>query len=267
MVDGVGTTKYTYSASGQMLTEDGPFASDTVTNTYWNRLRVNMNLQQPTGVWTNQFGYDYTRRLLDVTSPAGEFDYQYQDGLPSKLVQKLSLPNTSYITNTYDGNARVLGTYLKNSSDTTLDSAAYGYNKGNQRVTWTNASGTHVSYAYDGIGQLTNDTGTGGYAYDAAWNLEDGFSVDEKNQLTSGPNGAMFGYDANGNLTQQDYFGVDMYYDFFQYFSYDDENRLTSIEWDMENVDTLVYFKREQFAYDGLGRLRQRIECEWDGEE
>jgi hypothetical protein len=48
MVDGIGTTKYTYNAAGQLLTEDGPFASDTVANTYANRLRVGLSLQQPT---------------------------------------------------------------------------------------------------------------------------------------------------------------------------------------------------------------------------
>ena len=40
VVDGIGTTIYSYSAAGQLLTEDGPFASDTVTNTYSSRLRV-----------------------------------------------------------------------------------------------------------------------------------------------------------------------------------------------------------------------------------
>ena len=37
MVDEVGTTRYSYDAAGQLLTEDGPFTSDTVTNTYSNR--------------------------------------------------------------------------------------------------------------------------------------------------------------------------------------------------------------------------------------
>jgi hypothetical protein len=39
MLDGLGTTRYTYTASGQLLTEDGPFPSDTVTYSYANRLR------------------------------------------------------------------------------------------------------------------------------------------------------------------------------------------------------------------------------------
>ena len=37
MVDAAGSTKYTYTAGNQLLTEDGPFASDTLTNTYCKR--------------------------------------------------------------------------------------------------------------------------------------------------------------------------------------------------------------------------------------
>lgn len=71
MVDIVGTTKFTYTAGNQLLTEDGPFASDTITNTYVNRLRTELDLQQLTGVWTNAFAYDAAKRLTNVVSPAG----------------------------------------------------------------------------------------------------------------------------------------------------------------------------------------------------
>ena len=43
MVDAVGTTVYGYGAGGELWTENGPFDSDTVTNTYQNRLRVASN--------------------------------------------------------------------------------------------------------------------------------------------------------------------------------------------------------------------------------
>src|SRR5438034_3739369 len=93
-VDGVGTNNYTYSAAGQLLTEDGPFASDTVTNTYSSRLRVALGLQQPTGAWTNGFIWDPAKRLTNLTSQAGSFAYIYS---PARLVQQLNLPNSSYV--------------------------------------------------------------------------------------------------------------------------------------------------------------------------
>ncbi len=75
MVDAMGVTRYSYTAGNQLLTEDGPFDSDTVTNSYVNRLRTKMTLQQPSGRWTNAFGYDAAARLTNVTSPAGAFGY------------------------------------------------------------------------------------------------------------------------------------------------------------------------------------------------
>ena len=64
MVDAAGTTKYSYTAVNQVLTEDGPFSSDIVTNLYNNGLRVGLALQQPTGLWTNGFAYDISAVIL-----------------------------------------------------------------------------------------------------------------------------------------------------------------------------------------------------------
>ncbi|HTI97892.1 MAG TPA: hypothetical protein VL527_03235 [Dongiaceae bacterium] len=44
LVNAAGTTKHAYTASGQLWTEDGPFASDTVTNTYQSHLRTALSL-------------------------------------------------------------------------------------------------------------------------------------------------------------------------------------------------------------------------------
>jgi YD repeat-containing protein len=86
MVDSVGTTKYTYTAAGQLFTEDGPFASDTVTNTYVNRLRTALGLQRPSGKWTNGFAYDLARRLTNVVSPAGSFTNLFSAGSTTRLL-------------------------------------------------------------------------------------------------------------------------------------------------------------------------------------
>ncbi len=49
MVDAAGATKYSYTLGNQLLTEISPFSSGGLTNTYVNRLRTSLSLQQPTG--------------------------------------------------------------------------------------------------------------------------------------------------------------------------------------------------------------------------
>ena len=154
-VDAADTTVYSYTAGNQLLTEDGPFASNNVTSTYINRLRTALSLQQPTGSWTNGLGYDSARRLTNVISPAGTFNYTYVSSLPSLLVRKLALPNTAFITNNFDSVARLLDTSLKNSSGTTLDSYAYVYDPANERTNLTRLDNSTVAFTYDKIGQLT----------------------------------------------------------------------------------------------------------------
>ncbi|HEX5218590.1 MAG TPA: hypothetical protein VFZ59_03395, partial [Verrucomicrobiae bacterium] len=177
MVDAAGTTAYTYASGGQLYTEDGPFADDTVTNTFNNRLRVGMDLKQPTGVWTNAFGYDTAKRLTSVTSPAGAFGYVLADLEPSRLPIRLDLPNSNYITNVYDLNARLWSTMLKKSDHSTLNSHTYAYNAANQRTQQAfGPVGSTYNYSYDSIGQLkVADSASAsedrGYAYDSAWNL------------------------------------------------------------------------------------------------
>ena len=261
MVDSAGTTKYSYTAGNQLLSEGGVFASDMVTNTYMNRRRVGLRLQQPSGVWTNGFGWDAAGRLTNVLSPAGSFVYTYRalsGGFAGRLVQELGLPNGAYITNFYDAVARLGGATLKSSGGTTLDAALYGYNVGNQRTAYTNATGTNVLCTYDYIGQLKTGLSSAssenrGYAYDGAWNLNwrtnngstVAFWVNGLNELTN-LTGYSLSYDANGNLltnpaTQLSY-------------TYDDENRLVGV------VSYVHLSFSTGFIYDGLGRLRERDE-------
>ena len=259
MVDTAGTTVYTYTTGGQLWTEDGPFASDTVTNTYSNHRRVGFGLQQPSGAWTNAFGYDGAGRLINVTSAAGTFAYLYPSGIQN-LISSILLPNTSRITNTYDSVARLLTTKLITSSQTVLDSYAYGYNTANQRTGVTRTDGSTVGYTYDPAGQLTVANSSvnpedRGYAYDAAGNLRwrtnngavSGFLVNNKNELTNAPSPVgEITYDANGNaLTNVD--GI--------VYVYDDENRLVAA---YDSSSAAAFYT--QFVYDGLGRLRRRLE-------
>ena len=281
MVDSLGTTHYTYDAAGQLLTSSGPFSSDTLTNTYSNRRRVALALQEPSGhVWTNGFGWDLAARLTSVASPAGAFAYAYtalDSTFSGRLVQELGLPSGAYITNFYDPVARLVGTVLESSGSSALDAALYGCNEGNERTAYTNAAGAYDLYTYDPIGQLKVGTSSTvsedrGYGYDAAWNLNyltnNGstitYSVDGQNQLTA-VGGTPCLYDANGNLVRAGSATSGMYLTY----TYDDENRLTevatnyaAIQEPQGGVPALLVSNpwKSDLVYDGLGRLRKRLE-------
>jgi YD repeat-containing protein len=194
MIDAVGTTRYTYTDFGALLSEDGPWDSDTVSYGYTtNRLRSGLHLLQPNASdWDVSYGYDKADRLTSVTSPAGTFSCQY-DPMCHLLVNKLSLPNSAYITNTFDALGRLTGTYLKNSSHNLLNAHEYALDETSRRtnqvriVTGTNVTSApitnSVAYTYDRIGQLKTAFGKEsggstnrvherfGYAYDDANNL------------------------------------------------------------------------------------------------
>jgi RHS repeat-associated protein len=216
MVDGIGTTRYSYDSVGQLLSEDGPWTSDTVSYTYANRLRTGLSVQAPNASpWTQSYGYDAARRLDSLASAAGTFSYGYTGvvaGASGSLVRRLSLPNGAWITNTYDRVARLRLTALENAANPAdphhggggLDSWFYTYNAGNQRTFVVRTDASSVAYTYDEIGQLKtakgrDDSGTHrlheqfGYVYDAAGNLNwrtnnallQEFKVNDLNELTN----------------------------------------------------------------------------------
>lgn len=183
MIDGTGTNRYTYDGLGQLLSEGGLWSNDTVNYSYNSGLRASLIIRQPDAdSWEQTYNYDNARRLTKIVSPAGAFRYAY-DPTCHLRAGNLSLPNGSNITNTYDGNARLLSTELMNSSATVLNSHSYVYNVGNQRTQQTFTFTNYETYAYDKIGQLIATAGAefGGvtnrlleqmsYGYDAAHNL------------------------------------------------------------------------------------------------
>jgi RHS repeat-associated protein len=209
MADGIGTTTFSYTPLGQLESESGPWASDTITYAYSDQLKTGLDLQQPNASdWVQTYGYDSANRLNATASPAGEFGYAYNPGLignsSSGLVARISLPNLAFITNTYDNNGRMLGTWLYNSGLNNLDSSVYTNNVGNQRVSLTRTGENTANYTYDPIGQVIADLAsetTGAtrwneqlkYGFDPAGNLNyrtnnaliQNFSVNADNELTT----------------------------------------------------------------------------------
>jgi len=190
MVDGVGTTRFTYTASGRLDAEDGPWTSDTVSRSYIEGQRSALSLQQPAAsAWSQTYGHDAARRMQTRTSPAGAFGYEYPVGTgstPSDLFRKLTLPNGSAISNAFDTLARLTKTTLYSQWREPLDGYGYAHDKWGQRTNVTRTLGatrSTLALAYDASGQLKTARAFEsnglpryneqlGYAYDAANNLQ-----------------------------------------------------------------------------------------------
>jgi RHS repeat-associated protein len=226
IVDGVGSTAFTWTDGDQLASEDGPWADDTVSYSYTDRLRSAFTVLQPnTSPWSQSYGYDAFSRLINVTSAAGSFGYEYPNGYngpgASDRVLKLTMPGNDsnngrdfYIANTYDGLARLTGTRLVtplNPYSTPANVHQYSYDLSSQRTAMTNLSGDFRLYTYDKIGQLQTAKGYEadntprlqeqfGYAYDAAWNLSQRtngylvqtFNVNSLNELTTATRSGTF---------------------------------------------------------------------------
>jgi len=76
--------------------------------------------------------------------------------------------------------------------------------------------------------------------------------VDGRNELTNWPTGPC-AYDADGNLTNKTFASGGRVLSY----AYDDEDRLTQV------ADNVSYTFRTLFVYDGIGRLRSRLEYSW----
>jgi RHS repeat-associated protein len=297
MVDAAGATKYTYEAFGAVSAEDGPWDNDTVSYTYDSGRRAcALSVDAPNDTaWSQTYAYDAVGRLTMVTGPSGTFGYDYHTGLsgysPASLVRRISLPNTSAITNHYDSRGRLLGGWLRNSGGAVLSKCEYILNDLDQRTNAVRADGSFVDYTYDDLGQLKTALAkeSGGvtnrwheqfrYAYDAAGNLTNriqdrltnSFTLNSLNQLTGGSRAGKFtvaGTAASATNVTVNGGSAALYLDFTfastNHSLTDGTNTFTAIGQDTlgrcdTNIATAYLPSTPTFVYDSSGNLT------WDG--
>jgi RHS repeat-associated protein len=168
MVDGVGATTYSYDVAGQLLTEDGPWADDTVSYTYNNRLRASVSVLAPNAsAWVQSYGYDGAKRLRSVASPAGTLTVAGTTTSPATNVTVNGQVAALY----GDATFAAAGFTLANGTNTitAIGTDNYGRSATNVSVSYLPSP---VSFTYDLNGNLTGD-GLRCFAYD------------DENQLTS----------------------------------------------------------------------------------
>src|SRR5262249_25676785 len=130
MVDGIGTTSYTYYSVGvlgalQMASAVGPLPNATVTYTYDELGRLLTRAINGTANQTTQT-YDPLGRVITEVNPLGTFNYGY-DGVISRLAS-VTFPNGQTATYTYfgdAGNRRVSTLQYKNPDGTNLSKFDY----------------------------------------------------------------------------------------------------------------------------------------------
>jgi RHS repeat-associated protein len=207
MADQVGTTTFTWTSNSQLATETSPWATNTVSYGYNQGHRTSLTLTQPSGSWSQTYGYDNAWRMTSITSPAGTFDYAYPSPTNQYRVGSISLPNGASVLNQYDSLSRMTSTALMNFWGHTLDGYVYGLDALGLRTNMIRQLGlatNTVSIGYDPIDELASWTaketnGTSrlneqlGYGYDAGNNLNlrtnnalvQTFTVNSLNQLNT----------------------------------------------------------------------------------
>ncbi len=208
MVDAAGASFLGYTPVGQLQSEYGRWANDTVSIGYTQQLRQALSLAQPGGAnWSQIYGYDTAFRLQSLAASSGAFAYGYGTANPaSALVRTLGLPNGAWVTNHYDSLDRLDYTGLLDRWGHVLDGYGYTGDPLGLRTNLTRNLGlttNSLGVGYDSIGQLVFWSGkeTGGALRQ---NEQFGFGYDRAHNLNSRTNGALiqtFNTDVVNQLT------------------------------------------------------------------
>lgn len=164
MVDGTGTTSYTYKAvgvlgAGQVSSVDGPLADDLITYTFDELGRTTVRAIHG-GSNTTTWSYDALGRITSEENLLGTFTYTY-DGVTGRLAH-VSYPNgqtTTYSYLTAGGDNRLQTIHHKHAGGATLSKFDYSHDSVGNVVTWRqerNATAVLWRYGYDDANHLTS---------------------------------------------------------------------------------------------------------------
>lgn len=163
MVDGNGTTSYTYKAAntdgaGKLASVDGPFSSDTIAYTYDELGRVIARMLNGSGT---EITYDALGRLSQLEFPIGAFDYTYAGH--TGRVSTVTYPNDQTSTYSYfddEHDFRLQTIHHKNPSAATLSKFDYTYDTVGNILTWrqerAGSAAKIYAFTHDLVDQLTS---------------------------------------------------------------------------------------------------------------
>ena len=254
----IGDNEYTYNSNGQLTSKtDG--AGNEVNYTYNSNYLLSS--VATTGVSVS-YTYDKYGRIQTVTDLEGNVTtYTYDD---VGNLETVTYPNGVVTTYGYDSTNLIISIYTENADGDVLQDYIYTRDV-NGNITEADEGGRVVSYEYDALGRLTQETVVDSsgthvteYSYDANSNrlskTVDGvvtnYTYNEINQLVQAGN-TTYTYDNSGNLVAQSENGV-----LVASYEYDDFNRLIQVTTIGDTGNTIY-----EFAYDAAGnRISKTID-------
>ncbi|TDL76108.1 DNRLRE domain-containing protein [Peribacillus frigoritolerans] len=226
------TTTYTYDKNNR-LTKEEEGTSNSISYGYDANSNLN-SLTVTTGATsiTNEYSYNSLDQVTALTrNGVNQAKFIYDE---SGNTISTSKSNGTYASFDYDEANRLKSVKNYNAAGALLDSYTYTYDANGNHTRVVTSSGT-ISYQYDALNQLTNETLADGttisYEYDKVGNrtkkivtqggttTTTNYTYDAANQLTA-VNGQAYTYDMNGNLKDN---GAKTYI-------YDVENRLIEVK-------------------------------------
>ena len=250
MVDGVGTTSYSYDADGRLTGIERPLGG--AINYGYGADGKLTSITTPHGALSYQ--YDAMARVSQLEAPQGTFEFGY-DAI-GNLVERTFPSGASSLVG-YDARNRAQSVSHLAPDASVLAAFDYTRTDRGRVATVTELGGATESYDYDGIGRLVREERTGAdpyvveYEYDAVGNLtrrvEDGtataFSYDVNGQLLAAGS-TTFTYDGRGNRIERNDGGTVTTY------VWDALNRLESVSGPGGDAS---------YVYDAEGRRLARV--------
>jgi len=233
MLDGTGTTEWTYDLAGQVTLLETP--QGDVSYTYNDD--GTRDTMTEVGLGTMSYAWDAaTGQLTSQTNRFSETtSYDYDPSLGQ--MTKKTLDNGSYTEYTHDSRYRVDSVTHRKANTTLIGSEAYSWNVAGELDDKT-VDGVTTTYAYDDASQLTDESRSGyvaNYTYDDNGNrlTKTLNSVTETyiygpeerlEEITGGSDPREFTYDDGGRTATIDRGSGDV-----TNFTYDEGSRLTQI--------------------------------------
>ncbi len=261
-----GTTEMTYDAAGRLVSWREP-AGGPVTSYGFDAAGRLASMTTPRG--TTTYLYDARGFLASKTGPEGTTTWTRDDG--GRPLQ-VDMPDSSSVLRSYDIADRVLSLDYQSPSGSSIRRITYSYDTNGQISGFQESPGRAVSYVYDAMGRLQEETTSNGgstsvkrYAYDAGGNLISLTAPSGTHALAYDANDRLlqdgtwtYGWDDNGSLTSRSD-GTST-----ESFIYDSQKRLTRFERSGPSPTVVDY----RYAIDGLLLSREqdgvRVDFVWD---